>query len=254
MYSRNSLGSYYPIDSAMHRLNPTCKLIMFLISIFLIIFSTSLYVHLFLFALIVVMMLLSYVPLRYYFNTFWSLRYILLIIVFACSSFGVNIINTCAYMLKLIILVEYLNVLAFTTSPSETEYGIEKVLTPFNIFFLPVSSLSMKLNNALRFIPLMLSVEYKILKAQTSRGIDYYHSTIFGRIYAIYNVFENVIEQTKRKNRDIYFSSCLRLYNTKKYRTNYRTNKIGFYDIVFLSFHLLLVYAFIKERGLLWDI
>src|SRR5574344_214672 len=238
MYSRNSFGSFYPIDSAIHRLNPVCKLIMFLISIFLIVFSSSLYVHLFLLSLIIVMMLLSYVPLRYYFNTFWSLRYILLIIAFVCASLRINITNTSIYMMKLIILVEYLNVLAFTTSPSETEYGIEKVLTPFNIFFLPLSTVSMKINNMLRYIPLMQSVEYRMLKAQTSRGIDYYHSTIFGRIYAVYNIFENIIVQTKRKNKERYFASRLRLYNVKRYRTNYRTNKIGFYDIVFFSFHL----------------
>ena len=46
MYSRNSFGSFYPIDSSVHRLNPVIKLIDFLIIIFLVIFCNSLYINL----------------------------------------------------------------------------------------------------------------------------------------------------------------------------------------------------------------
>ncbi len=77
MYSRNSFGSYYPIDSSVHRLNPIIKLIDFLIIIFLVIFCNSLYINLFMLGLVIIMMLLSFVPLKFYMNTFWSLRYIL---------------------------------------------------------------------------------------------------------------------------------------------------------------------------------
>ena len=77
MYSRNSFGSYYPIDSSVHRLNPIIKLIDFLIIIFLVIFCNSLYINLFMLGLVIIMMLLSFVPLKFYMNTFWSLSYIL---------------------------------------------------------------------------------------------------------------------------------------------------------------------------------
>lgn len=70
MYSRNSFGSYYPIDSSVHRLNPIIKLIDFLIIIFLVIFCNSLYINLFMLGLVIIMMLLSFVPLKFYMNTF----------------------------------------------------------------------------------------------------------------------------------------------------------------------------------------
>ena len=251
MYSRNSFGSFYPVDSAIHRLNPVVKLILFLLAVFLIIATNSLYIHLFLLSLIIVMMLLSYVPVKYYFRTFWFLRYIYIIIAFASAYFNKSLELTCVYMLKIIIVVEYLNILAFTTSPSETIYSIEKLISPFNFLFLPVSKLAFKINNALRYIPIMLEVEHKTLKAQSSRGIDYYNSSIFGRMYALNNIMSNIFALTKRKINEISFSGKLRLYNVKTYRTNYRTNKAGFYDIVFILFHLLLIYAYIKEKGLL---
>ncbi len=251
MYSRNSFGSFYPVDSAIHRLNPVVKLLLFLIAIFLVVATNSLYIHLFLLALTVVMMLLSYTPIRYYFKTFWFLRYIYIIIAFVCAHYSVSLETTCVYILKLVIITEYLNILAFTTSPSETIYGIEKTVTPFNFLFLPMSKIAFKINNMLRYLPLMQGVEYKSLKAQSSRGIDYYHSNIFGRMYALNNIFSNMLSLTKRKNDEISFAGKLRLYNVKAYRTNYRTNKVGFYDIVFILFHLLLMYAYIKEKGIL---
>ena len=36
MYSRNSFGSYYPINSTIHRLNPVMKLINFVIAILIL--------------------------------------------------------------------------------------------------------------------------------------------------------------------------------------------------------------------------
>ena len=82
MYSRNSFGSYYPINSTIHRLNPVMKLINFVIAILILLLSNNLQINIFVLALTFVMMLLSYVPFKYYFNTFWSLRYIYLFLIF----------------------------------------------------------------------------------------------------------------------------------------------------------------------------
>ena len=50
MYSRNSFGSYYPIDSLIHRLNPIMKIFNFVLAIVLICLPSSIYVHIFLFS------------------------------------------------------------------------------------------------------------------------------------------------------------------------------------------------------------
>ena len=81
MYSRNSFGSYYPIDSAIHKLTPVTKLFLFIFMILVIIITHSWVVNSFLLVFTIIMMFLSYVPIRYYFNTFWSLRYLYLLVV-----------------------------------------------------------------------------------------------------------------------------------------------------------------------------
>ena len=40
MYSRNSFGSFYPVDSSVHRLNPVVKLLNFIVPILLMQFLT----------------------------------------------------------------------------------------------------------------------------------------------------------------------------------------------------------------------
>ena len=251
MYSRNSFGSYYPIDSCIHRLNPVVKLICFIIIVVVLILSNSVYVNGFTFILVFIMSLLSFVPFKYYFNTFWSLRYIYILIAFVCAYFGTDMQTSVIYMIKLISIVEYLNILAYTTSPSESIYGIEKFLSLFNIFYLPVTKLAIRINSILRYFPLLLAVEYKALKAASSRGIDYAHSNIFTRYGVLFKTHANVKRLTKYRNEETKFASELRLYDIRQYRTNYRTNRVGFYDIFFLLLHLGLVATYLVECGVI---
>ena len=48
MYSRNSFGSFYPVDSMIHKLNPVVKIINFVIMIILLILCDSLAINVFL--------------------------------------------------------------------------------------------------------------------------------------------------------------------------------------------------------------
>ena len=251
MYSRNSFGSYYPISSTIHKLNPIMKLINFIITILVLLLSNNLQINIFVLVLTIIMMILSYVPFKYYFNTFWSLRYIYLFLIFFLYSLGINFNDTVCYLIKLIVVVEYLNILAFTTSPSESVYGIERFLSMFNFLMIPVNKIAIKINSILRYFPLLLVVNYKTIKAQSSRGIDYYNSNIFGRGYVFMNLLSNSLRLTKAKSKEINYASELKLYNDKRYRTNYETNRVGFNDIFFFMFHLALLYACVVEKGLL---
>ena len=247
MYSRNSFGSYYPIDSCVHRLNPVIKLINFIVIILLLLLTTSTYINMFMLMLVIIMMLLSFVPFKYYLNTLYSLRYVFVVIMLLCYYFNTTLELCLVYMSKVVVFVEYLNILTYTTSPSESIYGIEKFLSAFNFLYLPLSSFSFKVNSLLRYFPLYITVKNKTFKAASSRGIDYNS----GFVTNSFKISKNIRRLTKYKNEEISLCSELRLYDVKKYRTNYRTNRVGFYDIFFLLFHVVLVYAYLVEGGIL---
>ena len=247
MYSRNSFGSYYPVTSLVHKLNPIIKLVNFIIMILLLLLTNSKEIHSFIFIFVLVMVLLSYVPIKYYFNTFYSLRYIYLIIAFICAYLGVDFSTYLVYVSKIVIFVLYLNIIVFTTSPSEMIYSIEKFLDTFNFMNLKVVKAATKINSMLRYYPLYISVKYKTIRAASIRGIQIGFFNIKEKI----RLFKRVRMLTKLKNKEITDSAELRLYDINKHRTNYRTNKVGFYDILFLLFHLLLLYVYIDMEGYL---
>lgn len=251
MYSRNTFGCYYPITSSIHKLNPVLKLFLFLLAIILMILSSSLEIITFLLLLVFIMMLMSFVPFKYYLNAIWSLRYILILIAFICAYFRLNITETIVYLEKLIILVEYLNILAFTTSPSESVYGIERFLSLFNIFFLRLSGVAVKINNMIRYVPFFLSVEYKTLKSCASRGFDYYRANIIDRFFMFFKIYPNIRRLVNLKFKEVALCSELKLYNIRKYRTNYRVNRVGLFDMLLLIFHLMLIYAYLVDGGML---
>ena len=142
----------------------------------------------------------------------------------------------------------------YTTSPSELNYGLEKMLRVFNIFRFNVSSMVVDLTNAIRFIPLVTTTESKVLKSQSSRGIDYYNSDIFGKTYALFNAYGNILRLSFKKSKQIRKNEEIRLFSTRKRRTNYRTNKFGFYDLIFFLFHITIVVAYLIEGGYLNEI
>lgn len=160
---------------------------------------------------------------------------------------GLDFTTYLVYTSKLVIFVLYLNVIVFTTSPSETIYSIEKFLSLFNIFNLKVVKIATKINNILRYYPLYIETKYKTLLAASIRGIHIGFFDIKGKL----KLHSRIKRLTKIRNEEILLYSELRLYDINKHRTNYRTNKVGFYDILFLVFHLVLLYIYCIEEGLL---
>ena len=251
MYSRNSFGSYYPVNSLVHKLNPIIKFINFIIIIIVSILSDSIYINSFILILVMILMLLSYVPFKYYTDTLWILRYLYLFIVFVCAYFNTTLQECIMYLIKITNIIEYLHIIAYTTSPSESAYGIEKILSSINILGLPISNIAFKLNSMLRYLPLNLSVENKLLKTISSRGMDYYYNNILGKIWISISIYFKKRRLLKLKNKQIKNAYKLRLFNLKKYRTNYRTNKVGFYDIFFLLFHIIMIFLYLKDKGVI---
>ena len=62
-------------------------------------------------------------------------------------------------------------------------------------------------------------------------------------------VKDNIRKLIKYRNTEIQRCSEMRLYDLKKYRTNYRTNRVNYNDIFFLLFHLGLILVHLIESG-----
>lgn len=250
MQSNNSFGSYYPVESIIHKLNPSSKLINFILCIITLILTNNTYINIFMFSLVTLIMLLSHVPIKYYLKTLLSLRYIYIILFIICYYLNKNITSSLIYILKLITIVEYINTLSYTSSPSETIYSIEKIFSKINFLYLPLNKIAFKINKSLRYFPSRIITKQKFIKALTNKGVNYYESNIIKRIYINFKTRKTLHYINKQKNNQIDEYSKYKLFNIKKHRTNYKINKISLYDIAFTLFHILIILCYIKIRGI----
>ena len=252
MMSFNSLfGSYYPVDSNIHNMSVTIKLLNFVIFILIMIGSVGLQLHLFILAILILQIVESKVPCRFFFSMFYGFRYLYVFMIFMFASLGFSLELSLIYLLKFVLIIEYLALLVHTTSLSEFDYGIYKVLNPVNFLNFNISYISLIIGNVFRFIPALITTENRVLKCQASRGIDYIHSGIVGKYHAVICSLKNSLRLTIKRMKEINNLAKLRMYNVKQRRTNFRTGKFNFYSLMLLIFHLLFLYGYILEVGLL---
>ncbi len=252
MQDSKYFGSFYPIESKIHRLNPVIKLIILFILIISIIASNEIKLHILMLFYVIVLLYYSKVPFRFYFNMVYGLRYIYIILLFLLASHGLTLEFTIILLLKINIILLYLSLLFFTTAPSVLKYGVEKILTPFNILNLNMGKFANFLVNIITFIPLVIVTEKEVLIMRGNHGLDYFEediiSKIIVRIKSSYNTFYITIQKLKNINE----LSTLKMYNINKHRTNYKVNKIDGFSIILLLISLIfIIYYIIYERGIL---
>ncbi|GAV24675.1 cobalt ABC transporter permease [Carboxydothermus islandicus] len=189
MINVNTIGQYIPGNSLIHRLDPRTKFFTLLVAVFLVFFLDNL-VHLgfLLFGVILVTFLAGIKP-----KMFWqALKPVVFILVLALilqlfftpgeklitiGPFKITregLINSGIVFLRLVVMLLSAYLLTATTSPTELTHGLESLLKPFGRFGLPYGEIALMLTIALRFIPTLTEEAERLIKAQESRGADFY--------------------------------------------------------------------------------
>lgn len=195
-----TLGQYYPVESAIHDLDPRTKFLISMVYIIGIFFLKTPIQYGVLFLGLLVVVKLSKVPLAYILR---GIRPILFILLFA---FIMNLFLTPGEILwsfwrlkitkeglklaflmmaRLFLLIMGSSLLTLTTSPIKLTYGMESIFSPLKRFGFPVHEMSMMMGIALRFIPTLTAETDKIMKAQMARGADFESGNIFKRAKAL---------------------------------------------------------------------
>ena len=80
--------------------------------------------------------------------------------------------------IRIVALLVISSLLTYTTSPTDLTDAIERLLSPLKIFKVDIHTFAMMMTIALRFIPTLFNETQKILKAQSSRGVDFKEGTL----------------------------------------------------------------------------
>ena len=252
------LGRYTPYNSFIHRMDPRNKIFCLIALMVAVFISYSTWELTFIIGGILavftfVLLLISHVSIRQLFGslkTMWFIIIVLLVVnclvpprgatvvAFSIGSFPIYwdaILQSLKIILRLVLMISLSMILTATTKPLELTYALEWYLTPLKIVKFPAHEVAMTISIALRFIPTILSEVERIMKAQSSRGVDFKHGKISSRFKAIISLIIPLFISAFQRSEELADAMEARGYDPKQKRTRYRKLSFHFSDIfVFL--------------------
>ena len=249
------LGRYVNHDTFIHRMDPRNKffcLIALMVAVFI---SYPTYEMTFIVGgaitmLIVALLLLAKVRILDVFKSLrvlWFFILLLMVInVFAPPMNAVNvafnigkvsiyyeaIFQSLKIILRLVLMIMLTTLLTATTKPLDLTYALEWYMAPLKVIRFPVHEVAMTISIALRFIPTLLDETDRIMKAQSSRGVDFKHGKLSSRLKAIVSLIIPLFISSFQRSEELADSMEARGYDPKAKRTRYRMLKFGGGDIV----------------------
>ena len=198
MNSRILFGSFVPVDSVLHRLDPRLKLVTCFWYVVIIFFAKGPLTYLLLVAMLGAMIGLSKVPLKMYWAGLKPLLWVIGLTIaiqvlfssgghvywhwglMAITSGGIN--QALVILARFILIVLASTVLTATTPPLRLADAIESLMKPLKKIKVPVNQIAMMISIALRFIPTIMDEVNTIVKAQQARGVDFTSGSVYTRV------------------------------------------------------------------------
>ncbi|MGM9880247.1 MAG: energy-coupling factor transporter transmembrane component T family protein [Bacilli bacterium] len=257
-----TLGKYVPYNSLIHRLDARVKLLSMVIFMVMIFFKfasipMNFIVYGILFIFMYIIMRIAHVRLISLFNQMkplWIMMLFLFIINILMPQskdgnffelwkgfkiYYISIINTLYIVFRLIIMLSLTLVLTSSTKPLELTGALEWYMTPLKVIHFPVHEIAMTISLALRFIPTLLEETDRIMKAQSSRGVDFEHGKFKEKINAVISLIVPLFISAFQRSDELANAMEARGYDPSAKRTRYRISKWKVKDTITLLITLI---------------
>lgn len=254
-----ALGKYVPYKTPIHRMDPRVKvlgMIFLMVAVFFSYptFSMTYSVMGVLALLIIVLMIISktsFLKLLRSLKSLWFMIIFLLIIyviapkssvdemhvafiIKGYSFYWESFLDAGRILLRLILMIGLSMILTSTTSPLDLTYALEWYMTPLKVVGFPAHIIAMTISLALRFIPTILEDVNRIMKAQTSRGVDFEHGGFGKKIRAIISLIIPLFVSAFVRSDELANAMECRGYDPNGKRTKYRKMKFKWSDALAL--------------------
>ncbi|WP_416738579.1 energy-coupling factor transporter transmembrane component T family protein [Mycoplasma sp. 005V] len=155
-----------------------------------------------------------------------------------------SINRTVSLFLRIYTMILITALLTNTTRPILLTKSIEDILWPLKLIFIPTHVIAMIISIALRFIPTLIDEANRIMKAQSSRGVDFKHGNLKEKINAFSTLIIPLFVSSFARAEDLSNSMETRGYDPYAARTKYRKIKPTWMDLI-VSIFLLGILAFL---------
>ena len=230
------LGSYYAVDSKIHKCHPLTKILCCLLFIMSIVLFDS-YIPILLSIIIVFfIILLSKIPLNLFSKAFLSTKYFLLGILIINIVFSGSLLSGIFIVVKMLLIMTISEVLLFTTSTSDMINGLKMFLYPLKIVKISPSKIAMYLVFAIHFIPTLLLQANNILRSQASRGLIFKELSFKDKIKACKTILFPMFSISLKKADIVADTLEVRHFSFTRKRSNIHFSKLVFSDIILIIF------------------
>lgn len=260
-----TLGQYYPVDSALHRLDPRTKLAGTLLYIVALFFCNNWQSYALATIFLAVSISLSRVPLSYMLRGLKGIIFILLISVsfnlfltdgkvlwqwkfIKITAEGLVLAGFMA--LRLVYLVVGSTIMTLTTTPNALTQGMERGLGFLKVFRVPVHEIAMMMSIALRFIPILMEETDKIMKAQMARGADFESGNMIRKAHAMVPLLVPLFVSAFRRATDLAMAMEARCYHGGEGRTQMKPLRYKRADRIAYAIQLFFLVAVVCCRVL----
>ncbi|RIV16708.1 energy-coupling factor transporter transmembrane protein EcfT [Mycoplasmopsis gallopavonis] len=170
------------------------------------------------------------------------------------NYYGISLVavnRALALFFRIYIMILVMSVLTNSTRPILLTKSIEDVLWPFKLLRFPVHIVAMIISIALRFIPTLLDESTRIMKAQSSRGVDFKNGKIKDKIVAFTTLIIPLFVSSFAKAEDLSNSMETRGYDPYEKRTKYRQLKLRWQDFA-IALIVIAIIVLVSFSSYLW--
>lgn len=250
MLNNISIGRYYPIRSKIHSMNPMAKIISIMLFLILSFISDDVVVNIIVAGYVLIIMGMTNVPIKIYIKNLYGLKVLFIFIIIINILSGMSWLSISIMLIRTITLVLYTTILTLTTTPTLISLGLEKVFKPLEKIKIPVSKMALSISLSLRFIPTILDQANKVIKSQTSRGMNFKKGNLKTKIKSIINILIPMFVLSFKRADTLADTMEVRLFNANRKRSNYRDIKWTMFDTYVVNMHLISIITLILSEVL----
>lgn len=254
-----ALGSYLPLNSIIHRLDPRAKICAMLLMMIAIFLPAGYLGYVVLGICIICVSMLAKLKLSFLWRAMkpmlFMLTFLLIInllvvregsILFTIGSFSIYsgaVSQTLYIVVRLALMIMITTILTATTKPLELTLAIEDLLKPFQVIHVPAHEIAMMISIALRFIPTLIEETQRIMKAQASRGVDMENGKLMEKVRAILSLIVPLFVSAFQRAEDLAYAMEARGYIPNRPRSRYKQLKMSGKDYLLLAGTMLILAA-----------
>ncbi|MCH4277541.1 MAG: energy-coupling factor transporter transmembrane protein EcfT [Bacilli bacterium] len=249
-----SMGRYVPYDSFLHKMDPRTKILALILLMVAVFIGYDTYAMTYLMAgvasiIVIALLWISHMSMRQVWDSLKSLWFMVIFLLliyiitprseghvaFLLGSYPIyyeSFLEAGKILLRLMLMIELSLILTATTKPLDLTYALEWYMKPLSWIGFPSHVVAMTISLALRFIPTILDDVNRIMKAQSSRGVDFEHGKLSSKLRAIVSLIVPLFVSSFIRSDELANAMECRGYDPKIKRTRYRQLHFHYYDLI----------------------